>query len=71
METLVWVWLAEGMKIADTKMNLVLAGTGKTGRRVAERLVALGRPARDFTEYARAAAAKGVWTVGAGLEVAR
>jgi len=30
----------------NTNMTLVIGGTGKTGRRVAERLVALGRPVR-------------------------
>ena len=77
-------------------ITLVLGGTGKTGRRVAERLTArgvpqeiawllnylfdtvldgrnahvcdgvqraLGRQPTDFAEYARQAAASGVWTV--------
>jgi uncharacterized protein YbjT (DUF2867 family) len=39
--------------------TLVLGGTGKTGRRLVERV--LGRPARDFADYARATAATGVW----------
>jgi uncharacterized protein YbjT (DUF2867 family) len=48
--------------------TLVLGGTGKTGRRVAERLEArgvpvraLGREPRDFADFAREAAAAGVW----------
>jgi uncharacterized protein YbjT (DUF2867 family) len=48
--------------------TLVLGGTGKTGRRVAERLSALGVPVRLGSrsaeppfEYARDAAATGVW----------
>ena len=46
-----------------TKTTLVLGGTGKTGRRLATRLTAraLGREPRDFTGYARDAAASGVW----------
>jgi uncharacterized protein YbjT (DUF2867 family) len=51
---------------------LVTNGTGKTGRRVADRLhrlgvpvrQVLGRPPREFASYARtAAAAAGAWTV--------
>ena len=52
--------------------TLVLGGTGKTGRRVVERLRArrlpvrvgsraLGREPRDFAQSARAAAATGVF----------
>jgi len=57
-----------------TKTTLVL-GTGKTGRRIVQRLTArglpvragsrseraLGRRRRDFSEYARDAAATGIW----------
>ncbi|MDF1604529.1 hypothetical protein [Nocardioides sp. YIM 152315] len=52
--------------------TLVLGGTGKTGRRLVQRLMAaevgdgvqqvLGRPARDFTAYARDTAATGIWS---------
>jgi nucleoside-diphosphate-sugar epimerase len=69
-------------------LTLVLGGTGKTGRRVLERLRsrgintrsasrsaspsfdwndgvkrALGREPRDFADYAREAAASGIWRV--------
>ena len=44
--------------------TLLVGGTGKTGRNAypgdgVQR--ALGRPPRDFSEFARAAAASGVW----------
>jgi nucleoside-diphosphate-sugar epimerase len=81
-------------------LTLVLGGTGKTGSRVAERLLArgrrvrigsrgarppfdgddeltddvapvLGRPARDFYDYVRTAAATGAWDVAAVREAAR
>ena len=54
-------------------ITLVIGSTGKTGRRIAERLEdrglsvrdgvqqALGRPPRDFTAYARHTALSGVW----------
>jgi hypothetical protein len=54
----------------QTKPTLVLGGTGKTGRRVANAddiadtdgvQRALGRQPRDFADYARDAAATGVW----------
>ena len=61
---------------AKSNVVLILGGSGKTGRRVARaeavkgvrRLVllsgqrALGRAPRDFADYARAAAASGVWS---------
>lgn len=77
---------------AENRPVLVTGGTGKAGRRVAERLVpaavvslirhpfievpdgrnahlaagveggALGRLPRDFRDYARATAERGVWT---------
>jgi uncharacterized protein YbjT (DUF2867 family) len=60
------------MKTATT--TLIVGGNGKTGRRVAERLrarglpfrlasrsSALGRPPRDFRDFARAAASAGAW----------
>jgi uncharacterized protein YbjT (DUF2867 family) len=55
--------IAQGVDHKKTKATLVLGGTGKTGRRVSKRLTAsgLGREPRDFTDYARAAAAAGVW----------
>jgi uncharacterized protein YbjT (DUF2867 family) len=48
-----------------TQTTLVLGGTGKTSRRVAQRLSALGREPRDFAVYARDAGAGGVWDVPA------
>jgi uncharacterized protein YbjT (DUF2867 family) len=47
----------------ETQMatTLVLGGTGKTGRRIVERLQARGRPVRDFRDFARDAAATGIW----------
>lgn len=57
-------------KPADKKPILVVGGTGKSGRRVAERLKSLGLPIRigsrtgeppAIIEYARNAAAAGVW----------
>ena len=41
------------------KRILVLGGTGKTDRRVVERLTA--REPRDFGDYAQRTAATGVW----------
>src|SRR6516162_9686727 len=38
--------LTERMTDTKTQATLVLGGTGKTGRRVAQRLTALGRPVR-------------------------
>ena len=39
------------------RLTLVVGGTGKTGGRVAQRLIRRG----DFADYARDAAATGVW----------
>ena len=57
--------------------TLVLAASGKTGRRILEPVLegvvalpvdgvqrALGRAPRDFADYARRAAATGVWESG-------
>jgi uncharacterized protein YbjT (DUF2867 family) len=59
-------------------LTLALGGTGKTGRRVAERLLARGRRvrigsrgARPPLDYVRTAAAMGVWDVAAVREAAR
>ena len=46
---------------------LIIGGAGKTGARVNALLgargveAAIGRPARDFADYARRIAATGVW----------
>ena len=40
---------------------LIIGGAGKTGARVKALLQARGRPARDFSDYARTTAATGVW----------
>ena len=45
-----------------TQTVLVLGGTGKTGCRLTEGARrALGREPKDFADYAREAAATGVW----------
>ena len=41
------------------RSTLIVGGSGKTGRRGVQR--ALGRPPRDFRDYARDAAAAGAW----------
>jgi uncharacterized protein YbjT (DUF2867 family) len=61
---------------AQQKTTLIPGGTGKTGRRVAERLTTRGLPVRiasrsgappfdwadHFSDYARDAASGGVWS---------
>jgi uncharacterized protein YbjT (DUF2867 family) len=51
--------------MTTNQLILVTGGTGKTGRRTAQRLaergvpVRIGREPREFADYARAAAASG------------
>jgi hypothetical protein len=51
----------------ETKRTLVLGSTGKTGPRLCDAHLTyglrrvLGREPRDFADYAREAAATGVW----------
>jgi uncharacterized protein YbjT (DUF2867 family) len=68
----------------QTKPTLVLGGTGKTGRRIVDRLSArggnnayvtddvqraLGRQPRDFGDYVRDTVATGVWAAPAADRV--
>lgn len=50
----------------NSGLTLVTGGTGKTGRRVADRLRAMNRPvrigSRDFSDYVRRTAATDVWS---------
>jgi hypothetical protein len=58
--------LPKGFPMSETPI-LIIGGAGKTGARVNALLgargvaAALGRPARDFADYARRTAATGVW----------
>jgi uncharacterized protein YbjT (DUF2867 family) len=43
------------------ELTLVTGGSGKTGRRLSQRLTALGRRAREIIQFARQPAANGAW----------